>query len=352
MTRGARARALPRARTACCHVADAALPLRLVARGHAQEPPQRRAAGHGRPAVGSVRLEGRSDRVCSRGGPASCCAPRALPAAAAGSSRRCNCTGNISLPRATGIPSHAHAHGHAHTRTHTHTPTRSHALTPTHLQTCARAWRRSQKFAPLCKPTYLDRARRFSIWRLNCALAALHAHVTADSGYALEDKWTFLHKAREAGIAVSPWWDASSQVFVSTLSHILAFITINIILIIILFTLTHFRRGGMRPRRSLESTEIWRADSEFTRSAARTQVVTGSCSRASKMPRRSRPCCPRRRRSRHCAWCQLRASAFLLQTQTVAKRRAALSPALKKRWKWCRVFGGRVGLERPRTTKQ
>ena len=24
---------------------------------------------------------------------------------------------------------------------------------------------------------------RFSIWRLNCALAALHAHVTADAGY-------------------------------------------------------------------------------------------------------------------------------------------------------------------------
>jgi hypothetical protein len=108
------------------------------------------------------------------------------------------------------------------THTHPHTPTRPHALTPTHLQTCARAWRRSQKLAPFCKPTYLDRARRFSIWRLNCALAALHAHVTADAGYALEDKWTFLHKAREAGIAVSPWWDASSQVFGSTLSHILA----------------------------------------------------------------------------------------------------------------------------------
>jgi len=49
---------------------------------------------------------------------------------------------------------------------------------------------------------------------LNCALAALHAHVTSDAGYALEDKWTFLHEARQAGIAVSPWWDVSPEIIV------------------------------------------------------------------------------------------------------------------------------------------
>ena len=38
--------------------------------------------------------------------------------------------------------------------------------------------------------------------------------MTSDAGYALEDKWTFLHEARQAGIAVSPWWDVSPEIIV------------------------------------------------------------------------------------------------------------------------------------------
>jgi hypothetical protein len=54
----------------------------------------------------------------------------------------------------------------------------------------------------------------FSIWRLNCALAALHAHITADAGYELEDKWAFLRAASAHGIPVSAWWDAATDIVV------------------------------------------------------------------------------------------------------------------------------------------
>ena len=45
----------------------------------------------------------------------------------------------------------------------------------------------------------------FSFWRLNTALASYHALTTADNGYALEDKLTFLQACEREGIAVSPW---------------------------------------------------------------------------------------------------------------------------------------------------
>ena len=45
----------------------------------------------------------------------------------------------------------------------------------------------------------------FHYWRLNCALASYHAHHSADEGYALEDKFTFLQACEREGIAVSPW---------------------------------------------------------------------------------------------------------------------------------------------------
>lgn len=48
----------------------------------------------------------------------------------------------------------------------------------------------------------------FSLWRLNCRLASYHSGKTGATGYKMEDKWTFLTEAEEAGIAVSPSMDA------------------------------------------------------------------------------------------------------------------------------------------------
>ena len=45
----------------------------------------------------------------------------------------------------------------------------------------------------------------FSYWRLNCVLASYHARKTANPGYALEDKLTFLEAAEREGVPVSPW---------------------------------------------------------------------------------------------------------------------------------------------------
>jgi len=43
-------------------------------------------------------------------------------------------------------------------------------------------------------------------------LAALHALVTQDPGYDLEDKWEFLEKAEARGIAVTPWFKADKVI--------------------------------------------------------------------------------------------------------------------------------------------
>mmetsp|Transcript_17949 Transcript_17949/g.26891 ORF Transcript_17949/g.26891 Transcript_17949/m.26891 type:complete len:461 (+) Transcript_17949:50-1432(+) len=52
----------------------------------------------------------------------------------------------------------------------------------------------------------------FSLWRLNCALAALHFFKTRDSGYKFEDKWEFLKEAERKKIPVTPWLDMRSLV--------------------------------------------------------------------------------------------------------------------------------------------
>jgi len=45
----------------------------------------------------------------------------------------------------------------------------------------------------------------FSFWRLNCRLATLHARISGDEGYSLEDKLTFLEKAESMDVPVSPY---------------------------------------------------------------------------------------------------------------------------------------------------
>jgi len=52
----------------------------------------------------------------------------------------------------------------------------------------------------------------FSFWRLNCVLASCHALVNNPTGFAQEDKWTFLTDAKEADIPVSPWLDVENLV--------------------------------------------------------------------------------------------------------------------------------------------
>eukprot|EP00793_Prasinoderma_coloniale_P000528 PRCOL_00003676-RA len=47
-----------------------------------------------------------------------------------------------------------------------------------------------------------------TLWRLNCNLAAWHAGVTRDEGYAMEDKLAFLRACEGAGVPVSPSIDA------------------------------------------------------------------------------------------------------------------------------------------------
>jgi hypothetical protein len=126
------------ARAACCHVAASALPLRLVARGHAQEPPQRCAAGHGRPAVGSVRLEGRGDRVCGRGGAG--IRTRRVPVRGAAPPLRYRLPrqaprGAATVPEKSPCPERL-VYLHTHKRIHPHTHTRPHAHSPTHPHTC------------------------------------------------------------------------------------------------------------------------------------------------------------------------------------------------------------------------
>lgn len=45
----------------------------------------------------------------------------------------------------------------------------------------------------------------FSLWRLNCAVAALHdARTDSQADYAMENKWDFLVKAADKGVAASP----------------------------------------------------------------------------------------------------------------------------------------------------
>jgi len=44
----------------------------------------------------------------------------------------------------------------------------------------------------------------FSFWRLNCRLATLHSSVTADEGYAMEDKQAFLDACEAASVPVTP----------------------------------------------------------------------------------------------------------------------------------------------------
>eukprot|EP00284_Hemiselmis_tepida_P018521 CAMPEP_0174928216 /NCGR_PEP_ID=MMETSP1355-20121228/22795_1 /TAXON_ID=464990 /ORGANISM="Hemiselmis tepida, Strain CCMP443" /LENGTH=638 /DNA_ID=CAMNT_0016174365 /DNA_START=51 /DNA_END=1963 /DNA_ORIENTATION=- len=44
----------------------------------------------------------------------------------------------------------------------------------------------------------------FSAWRANCSLSTLHAHVTKDEGYLIEDKFVFLQEARRLGLPTTP----------------------------------------------------------------------------------------------------------------------------------------------------
>lgn len=52
----------------------------------------------------------------------------------------------------------------------------------------------------------------FSLWRLNCSLASLHAHVTGSTDYNMEDKWTFICEAQRQQIPVTPCLDIKSLV--------------------------------------------------------------------------------------------------------------------------------------------
>jgi len=44
----------------------------------------------------------------------------------------------------------------------------------------------------------------FSVWRANCSLSTLHAHVTKDEGFLIEDKFVFLQEARRLGLPSTP----------------------------------------------------------------------------------------------------------------------------------------------------
>eukprot|EP00040_Diaphanoeca_grandis_P035250 m.221170 g.221170 ORF g.221170 m.221170 type:complete len:520 (-) comp33339_c0_seq1:324-1883(-) len=52
----------------------------------------------------------------------------------------------------------------------------------------------------------------FSYWRLNCRLATLHASLTGEKDYELEDKWKFLTVAEERNVAVTPYMKVAGLV--------------------------------------------------------------------------------------------------------------------------------------------
>jgi hypothetical protein len=52
----------------------------------------------------------------------------------------------------------------------------------------------------------------FSFWRLNCRIATLHAGVTGNKDYRLEDKWEFLLEAERKNVAVTPYMKMSGIV--------------------------------------------------------------------------------------------------------------------------------------------
>jgi len=47
----------------------------------------------------------------------------------------------------------------------------------------------------------------FSFWRLNCRLATFHSNTTGDGGYKFEDKLSFLQRAKEVDVPITPCMD-------------------------------------------------------------------------------------------------------------------------------------------------
>lgn len=55
----------------------------------------------------------------------------------------------------------------------------------------------------------------FSLWRLNCRIAALHSLVHHNPpGYEMENKWTFLVEGKKRGVPISPFLTAPSGIVV------------------------------------------------------------------------------------------------------------------------------------------
>jgi hypothetical protein len=52
----------------------------------------------------------------------------------------------------------------------------------------------------------------FSFWRLNCRLASYHAFLCEEPDFEYEDKWRFLQKAEEEGVAVTPTMKMPRQI--------------------------------------------------------------------------------------------------------------------------------------------
>lgn len=54
----------------------------------------------------------------------------------------------------------------------------------------------------------------FAFWRLNCVLASYHALKTGETGYALEDKLTFLEACEKEQVPASPWLRETARLVV------------------------------------------------------------------------------------------------------------------------------------------
>lgn len=72
------------------------------------------------------------------------------------------------------------------------------------------ALKRGEPLAGYFSQQLLNPQDWFSFWRLNCRLASFHSYIENSKGYSMEDKWTFLVKGKEAGVAVSPYFDGST----------------------------------------------------------------------------------------------------------------------------------------------
>jgi len=66
----------------------------------------------------------------------------------------------------------------------------------------------SPKMASRFRHLLVEPDNWFALWQMNSRLIAWHSHVTQSRCYDVEDKWTFLTRAKRQKVSVTPWYAA------------------------------------------------------------------------------------------------------------------------------------------------